>query len=280
MSAHVSTPTTDRTRCNESLGTFSERFPILFEPAGRRRKAAKVLAVLRHRSGTALNDATLLEVGSSTCIMAAEFARECRRVIAFDTDHVALQAGVEFVSDDQDTIKKMEFLVGDGTNMPMADNSVDIVVCNQVYEHVDDQPGLMAEIYRTLKPGGICYFGIGTRHVVIEGHYKLPFLSWIPPRLADLYIKIRDRELRYDVKLLSYRNLRKLVRKFTIYDYTVDIIQRPKDYAADDVLRGFGWLSWLGVGLLKKLRPVFPVHVWILQKPADGKPKATTAIRT
>ncbi len=269
-----------RTRCNEELGAFSERFPVLFEPAGRRHKAAKILAVLRRQLGAALDDATMLEVGSSTCIMAAEFARVCRRVVAFDTDPVALRAGVELAQNDGDVAEKMGFLVGDGTRMPIADSTVDIVICNQVYEHVDDQPGLMNEIYRVLRPSGVCYFGIGTRHVVIEGHYKLPFLSWIPPRLADIYVKLRGRDLRYDVALLSYRNLKKLVRGFTVFDYTIDIIRRPAAYAAGDVMRGFTWLSRMGFTVLKRLRSVLPVHVWVLQKPPAEEPGKTVIVQS
>jgi len=268
-----------RTRSNEVLGTFAERFPVLFEPTGRQRKAAKILAVLRQHLGRAIEDATLLEVGSSTGIMTAAFARICRRVVAFDTDHVALRAGADFVARDDDSARKVEFLAGDGTRMPVADCSVDIVVCNQVYEHVDDQPGLMNEIYRVLRPGGVCYFGAGTRHVLVEGHYRLPLLSWVPPCVADVYIKMRGRNLRYDVSLLSYRNLKKLVRRFTIYDYTVDIIRRPSAYAAEEVMNGFSWLSRMGFHLVKWLRPVIPVHVWLLQKPHGPAPEKMKVIR-
>jgi len=264
-------PPVDRTRRNEDLGTFAERFPILFEPTGRLQKAAKIVAVLRHFSGAKIADATLLEVGASTGIMAAEFAGICRRVIACDVDVVALRAGAERVRPDGDRARKMSFVVGDGCNLPAADNSVDVVVCNQVYEHVDNHRELMNEIFRVLRPGGICYFGIGTRHVIIEGHYKLPFLSWLPARLADVYVKLRGRDLDYDVTLLSYRNLKRLVRRFSVFDYTVEIIKNPQAYAADDIMGNMRWLSRFPFGFFRRLRPVLPVHVWVLQKPAQGE---------
>jgi SAM-dependent methyltransferase len=263
--------TVGRTRRNEGLGTFAERFPILFESAGRLHKAAKITAVLRHFLGGALDESSILEVGASTGIMAAEFARVCRRVVAFDVDAVALRAGAHRAGDDPEIADKMTFLVGDGCNMPVADDSIDIVICNQVYEHVDDHEQLMNEIFRALRPGGVCYFGIGTRHVIIEGHYKLPFLSWLPPRLADLYVKLRGRELEYDVTLLSYRQLRKLVRRFSVFDYTVEIIKRPQAYAAGDVMRKLQLLSSLPFGFYRRLRWGLPVHVWVLQKPPVGE---------
>ena len=45
-------------------------------------------------------------------------------------------------------------MVGDGTNLPLADESVDTVTCNAVVEHVPNPADLIAEMNRVLKPGG------------------------------------------------------------------------------------------------------------------------------
>jgi SAM-dependent methyltransferase len=45
-------------------------------------------------------------------------------------------------------------LVGDGTNLPLLDESVDTVTCNAVIEHVPNPDDLVAEMARVLKPGG------------------------------------------------------------------------------------------------------------------------------
>ena len=265
----------DRTRRNEKLGTFAERFPILFEPTGRLQKAAKIIAVLRDAYGDGLATATLLEVGASTGIMTAAFAEVCNRVVAFDLDRVALHAGAELTGGIPAAAQRVRLLVGDGCSMPVAGDAVDVVVCNHVYEHVEDARALMDEIHRVLRPGGVCYFGIGTRHVLVEGHYKLPFLSWLPPHLADVYIRLGGRNLAYDVKLLSYRNLRKLVRRFIICDYTLKIIRRPDEYAALDVLGGRRWLARVPIRVLKAVRPFLPVQVWILRKAPILKTEST-----
>ena len=67
--------------------------------------------------------------------------------------------------------------------------------------------------------------------MLVEGHYKLPFLSWLPHGLADVYMKLAGRKARYDVLLLSYRNLKKLVSSFQVVDYSIDIVKRPEHYA-------------------------------------------------
>ena len=45
-------------------------------------------------------------------------------------------------------------LVGDGTNIPVLDETFDAVTCNAVAEHVPDPALLVSEIHRVLKPGG------------------------------------------------------------------------------------------------------------------------------
>jgi SAM-dependent methyltransferase len=40
------------------------------------------------------------------------------------------------------------------TNIPIEDNTFDVVICNHVLEHVDDDIKAMKEIYRILKPNG------------------------------------------------------------------------------------------------------------------------------
>lgn len=43
----------------------------------------------------------------------------------------------------------------DVQNMPLEDNTFDVVFCNHVLEHVPDDARAMHEIYRVLKPGGL-----------------------------------------------------------------------------------------------------------------------------
>lgn len=260
----------DITHLNDADGTFSERFPILYDPAGRLEKADKVVAVLSDYFGGRTSQVTVVDIGCSTGIMTRRFAEAFGRVIGLDNDHVGVTHGRQLAIQAGVPTDRLQFLASDGCRMPLATNSVDGVICNQVYEHVDDQPALMAEIHRVLKPGGACYFGIGTRHVLVEGHYKLPFLSWLPHALAHVYMKLAGKGAKYDVRLLSYRNLRKLAERFGVIDYTIDVIKNGDRYCdrSRGPLRGFvsGWPS----GFLRATLPVIPVHVWVLVKPQEG----------
>jgi SAM-dependent methyltransferase len=45
-------------------------------------------------------------------------------------------------------------VVGDARGMPLADSSMDVVLCTQVLEHIPDPIAVIGEIRRVLKPGG------------------------------------------------------------------------------------------------------------------------------
>ena len=54
----------------------------------------------------------------------------------------------------------------------------DLVVNNQVLEHVVDLPGTLAEIDRVLKPGGAVLSVFPSVDVFREGHIGIPFSHW------------------------------------------------------------------------------------------------------
>jgi SAM-dependent methyltransferase len=69
------------------------------------------------------------------------------------------------------------------------------------------------EIYRVLKQDGICYLSAGNKYNIIEGHYKLPFLSWLPQILANLYLIITGRNKIYEEKHFSYFKVKRMLKK-------------------------------------------------------------------
>ena len=45
-------------------------------------------------------------------------------------------------------------------NLPFAENSFDMVFCNHVLEHIEDDAKAMSELFRVLKPGGMGIFQV------------------------------------------------------------------------------------------------------------------------
>lgn len=66
--------------------------------------------------------------------------------------------------------------------IPFPDSSFDVVVNNQVLEHVEDLDRALSEIARVLKPGGRVLSLFPDRGVWREGHCGIPFVHWFPRR--------------------------------------------------------------------------------------------------
>ena len=65
--------------------------------------------------------------------------------------------------------------------VPFGDTSFDLIVSNQVLEHVRDLEGTVSELSRLLKPDGRLLILCPTREVVREAHCGVPFLHWLNP---------------------------------------------------------------------------------------------------
>ncbi len=77
-----------------------------------------------------------------------------------------------------------------GERLPYADNSVDVILSNEVLEHVEDDRASAREIVRVLKPGGRAvifapnrFYFFETHGVYWRGQYRFgnkPFVNWLP----------------------------------------------------------------------------------------------------
>ena len=67
------------------------------------------------------------------------------------------------------------FSFNDFAALPYADNTFDLVVSDQVFEHVQDQWKAFSEIFRVLKPGAHAVHVIPARYQIIEPHIYVPF---------------------------------------------------------------------------------------------------------
>lgn len=63
--------------------------------------------------------------------------------------------------------------------LPFGDEVFDLVVNNQVMEHVEDLDAVLSEIHRALKPGGTVLSLFPSRDVFREGHIGIPFAHWM-----------------------------------------------------------------------------------------------------
>jgi 2-polyprenyl-3-methyl-5-hydroxy-6-metoxy-1,4-benzoquinol methylase len=246
---------------------FSEILPgAMFDREGRERKAKTIVAVLSDYLRSDFQTLSLLDIGTSTGIIANYLSTYFGKVIGIDIDKPAIEyARNNFIKEN------LVFQMGDSMHLNFPKNMFDVVICAQVYEHVANANRLMQEIHRVLKQGGICYFAAGNRLNVKEHHYNLPFLSVIPKQLAHIYLKIAGKGDFYQEKHLSYWGLIKLVRNFELIDYTEKIFTNPQSFHADYMIQEGTVKARLARFIVQYFYLLCPGYIWLLRKPKESK---------
>jgi 2-polyprenyl-3-methyl-5-hydroxy-6-metoxy-1,4-benzoquinol methylase len=234
----------------------------MYDREKRTMKARKILSVIEDGCGD-LSRLALLDMSCSAGIMTNLFAAEFATVVGIDIDKKA----VEHARQNQ-AAGNLHYHVKDALNTTFDTASFDVVVCNQMYEHVPSARQLMSEIHRLLKPGGICYFGATNRLKLIEPHYgKIPFLSIMPKPCADLTLRLLGRAERYYETHLTCWGLRRLVSRFELFDYTRKIVEDPVKYNATDLVRPESLRQMAALAVLRYAYWLFPGYIWLLKKP-------------
>jgi SAM-dependent methyltransferase len=242
---------------------FSQLLPqAMFDVCARRNKAQTMLQVLRDHLGTELTHLRLLDIGSSTGIIADFLAGHFQEVIGIDIDAPAVAFARQNCSR-----SNLFFAMGDSLDLGFPKNAFDVVICAQVYEHVPDAERMMKEIFRVLKPGGVCYFAAGNRLALMEPHYRLPLLSVIPRPIANLYIRLAGKSTHYHEHHLTCWGLKELVHAFEVIDYTRKIVAAPDFFNAGYMLREDSWEWMLARVVVRVAYWLFPGYIWLLRKP-------------
>jgi len=234
----------------------------MYDEKERTQKAEKIIAVLSDYLGET-NTLSILDVSCSTGIMCGALASRFAKVFGIDIDAEAVAHARS-----QNNSENVEFHVMDALNTSFPEGSFNVVICNQMYEHVPDARQLLREIYRVLAPGGVCYFGATNRLKIVETHYgRLPFLSYLPKPLAHLYLRILRRGKFYYETLHTGTTLKRLCSDFERIDYTQKVVMDPVKFMATDVVSSGTIAQWGALAMLKFAYWAFPGYIWLLKKP-------------
>ncbi|TXK65028.1 class I SAM-dependent methyltransferase [Alkalisalibacterium limincola] len=226
----------------------------------RQRKAETMRLVLSSAIGERWVDADVLNLGCSTGLIDAHLAPHVRSVTGVDIDEPGINAAKAQASEPNVT-----FQVGDAMNLQFPEESFDVVICSQVYEHVPSAVQMMAEIDRVLRPGGVCYFAATNRWAVMERHHFLPFLSWLPSGLADRYLRVAGKGERYYERHLGVAGLRRITHAFRVEDWTGRILLEPESFAAEYMFPSKASRAAARV-MYRLAYRLFPGFIWLLWK--------------
>lgn len=246
----------------EYQNDLSLKSPILLDYEYKRHKVDKMLAILREAGGIGDDRKRLaLDVGCSGGFFTSAIAPFFEDVLGLDIDLHALK-----IAHQQRQQDNLHYVDGDSMHLPLKDGSVDLVICNHVYEHVPDPVRLFQEIRRVLSDEGVCYLGAASRWIPMEPHYHLPFLSWLPKFLAHRYMKLFGKGDCYYENLRTYGGIRKLIRDFRVEDYTLRVIGNPDRFHARDMIPRGGKLERVPMWLWKLFYRLLPTYVLILRR--------------
>ena len=232
----------------------------MFEVDGRLKKAKKVIKILQKHLGE-LSNKNLLDIGCSSGIMTDYYADFFQEVDALDIDQKAIEYALSNTKN-----KNINFILSPLEEL-QNEKRYDVMICSHIYEHVPDSSILFERIYDLLKSGGVCYFAAGNRYQIYENHYNLYFLSYLPKKLANFYLKITKKGDYYYENHLSLLKLNKITKKFIKHDFTLEVIKHPNRYEADDMLEQNSLKHRIIVLLSKIFYFFIPTYIWVLEKP-------------
>lgn len=175
----------------------------------RNSKAIKIQKIIASERGFQQQD-FILEIGTGSGGIAAYFAAQNMQFNVQTVD----------VVDSRVSKEGYQFQLVNGTTLPFEDESFDVVITNHVIEHVgesDAQLHHLCEIKRVLKKDGVAYLAVPNRWMLVEPHYQLIFLSWLPKKYRSKYLKKMRNIDFYDCEPFEKKQLENL---FDIVDFS------------------------------------------------------------
>ncbi len=170
------------------------------------------------RQHTDIQGKLVLDAGCGTGGISVAFAREGGRVVGVNSGGTSpltmrLRLARARARDEKADIA---LICCDAQRLPFRDGVFDVILCNDVIEHVDSPNELAGEVSKALNPQGILYLTAPNRfsppNILKDGHYGMFGVAVLPRTLARVYVtKVRKREKTYSVgHIPTYRSLLKM----------------------------------------------------------------------
>ena len=201
---------------------------------------------------------TILDLGSGQG-GTAKILSENNQVISLDLNIVRLKLQEDF----KDNIQRVN---GDALIVPLKADSFDLIILQDVIEHVNDPQSLIISLYSLLKKNGILYLSTPNRlsvfNVISDPHWGLPLLSIFSRKTIRKYFlrnfRKSESERKDIAQLLSLKELMTLFgNKFNFALFT--------SYAVEELLKGNKGIIWSDFHLaLLKLIKIFRFDELIL----------------
>jgi ubiquinone/menaquinone biosynthesis C-methylase UbiE len=133
-----------------------------------------------------LEDKTILDIGCGVGAFVRRLREFSPRVAGIDVDEERVKEGGKALPD---------LALAVGENLPLADNSFDVILLHEVLEHVTDDQATLREAHRVLRPGGSVVIFCPNRLYPFETHGiflgkryvfgNMPLVNYLPDSVRD-----------------------------------------------------------------------------------------------
>lgn len=199
----------------------------------------------------------ILEVGCGSGGIAYYFATH---------ENLECQVFAVDIYDNRVVFDHYDFKKVEGVVLPFEDSSFDIIITNHVIEHVGNahqQLTHIKEINRVLTPNGQCYLAVPNRWMLTEPHYRLKFLSWLPRKFRNFYLKLWRKGNYYDCEPLSLPELEKILLQANVHFENISIeatkvtlaLEKPHSFLNKIILK-------LPNQILAIFKPIIPTLIY------------------
>lgn len=199
---------------------------------------------LRHRLGTGLAGAHVLNVGCGTGGFSAAAAAAGARVVGVDAEGEAVAiCGLKRAAHGGHVAQAA------AEALPFRGGAFDLVYCFSVIEHVGSVERAIAEMVRVTRSGGAIYLHTPNAWAWYEGHYKVFWVPFLPHPLGRVYLRLRGRPTAY-LETLRRLTLTRLARAFRAAGVTALAAgsgDRPREPRGPLRLLTGAWYRVLGV---------------------------------
>lgn len=139
-------------------------------------------------------DLIVLDIGSGYGHTALALARQVKQVVGIEPCAEPARIAKQLQEQEQATNASFHHATLEGWQTVQ---QFDLIILDNVLEHLPDQKGALQKIESLLAPGGVLYLLVPNKYWPVEVHYHLPFLSWLPVDFANVYLKLTGKGTDY-----------------------------------------------------------------------------------
>jgi SAM-dependent methyltransferase len=212
------------------------------------------------------SDSRILDLGSGVGSFVVACRRRGLRAFGLEPDRIGQGAKITSLQIASRRLAEPVCVSGVGERLPFPDACFDLVVMNQVMEHVADQGMVVREAARVVREGGVIYVACPNYLRFYEPHYKIFWAPLLPKVLGRIYLRLRGRspamlnQLTYTTNARLRRVWSKLGSAYTVLDLHREQFLRKRSVA------GFAGRSTRLVAKLTDLPVVGGAILWAVLK--------------